>query len=118
MEQQSQTSRARCDAFLARIGSRPLIMGILNVTPDSFSDGGRFLAPDAALARARHMLDDGCDIIDVGAESTRPGATPVTAGEELARLEPVLALLAGLGAPLSVDTTKPAIAARAAALGA
>jgi dihydropteroate synthase len=118
MEQQSQPSRASCDAFLARIGSRPLIMGILNVTPDSFSDGGRFLAPDAALARARQIVEDGCDIIDVGAESTRPGAAPVTAEEELARLEPVLASLAGLGAPLSVDTTKPAIAARAAVLGA
>lgn len=119
MAQQSQIGHARRDAFLAHIGSRPLIMGILNVTPDSFSDGGRFVAPDAALAQARRMVDDGCDIVDIGAESTRPGATPVAAGEELARLEPALALLAeNLAAPLSVDTTKPAIAARAAALGA
>jgi len=119
MAQQSQIGHARRDAFLARIGSRPLVMGILNVTPDSFSDGGRFVAPDAALAQARRMLDDGCDIVDVGAESTRPGATPVATALELARLEPALTLLAAhLAAPLSVDTTKPAIAARAAALGA
>ena len=118
MMQQSQLGRARRDAFLARIGARPLIMGILNVTPDSFSDGGRFLAPDAALAHAQQMVDEGCDIIDIGAESTRPGATPVAIEEELGRIEPALALLAErLDVPLSVDTTKPAIAARAAALG-
>ena len=94
-------------------------MGILNVTPDSFSDGGRFVAPDAALAHAQQMVDAGCDIIDVGAESTRPGATPVSLSEELARLEPALTLLAQkLDAPFSVDTSKAAIAARAAALGA
>jgi len=119
MMQQSQIGHARRDAFLARIGARPLIMGILNVTPDSFSDGGRFLAPDAALAHARQMVDDGCDIIDIGAESTRPGATPVAIEEELSRIEPALALLTErLDVPLSVDTTKPAIASRAAALGA
>jgi dihydropteroate synthase len=119
MMQQSQITGARRDAFLARIGTRPLIMGILNVTPDSFSDGGRFLAPDAALAHAQQMVKDGCDIIDIGAESTRPGATPVAIEDELARLEPALILLAEkLDAPLSIDTTKPAIAARAGALGA
>jgi dihydropteroate synthase len=119
MMPQSQIGRARRDAFLARIGARPLIMGILNVTPDSFSDGGRFLASDAALAHARQVVEDGCDIIDIGAESTRPGATPVAIEEELGRLEPVMALLSEqLDVPLSVDTTKPAIAARAAALGA
>jgi dihydropteroate synthase len=119
MMQQSQITGARRDAFLARIGTRPLIMGILNVTPDSFSDGGRFLAPDTALAHAQQLVKDGSDIIDIGAESTRPGATPVAIEEELARLEPALTLLADkLDAPLSVDTSKPAIAARAGALGA
>lgn len=106
------------DAFLGRIGSRPLIMGILNVTPDSFSDGGRFQAAEAALAHARAMIADGADIIDIGAESTRPGAAPVTEADELARLEPVLAVLQELDAPLSVDTSKAKVAARAAALGA
>ncbi len=111
--------RAKRDAFLTRIGSRPpLIMGILNVTPDSFSDGGSFHAVDAALAHARQMAAAGADIVDIGAESTRPGATPVGESEELARLEPVLTALAGLDAPLSVDTCKAMVAARALALGA
>jgi dihydropteroate synthase len=110
--------RAKRDAFLDRIGTRPLIMGILNVTPDSFSDGGRFVAADAALAHTQEMLAAGCDIVDVGAESTRPGATSVTDAEELARLEPILTVLADVDAPLSVDTSKAAVAARAAALGA
>lgn len=110
--------RARRDAFLGRIGSRPLIMGILNVTPDSFSDGGRFLSPAAALARARMLVADGCDIVDIGAESTRPGATPVAQAEELARLEPVLTEMQGLDVALSVDTGKAAVAARAAECGA
>lgn len=111
--------RAKRDAFLTRIGSRPpLIMGILNVTPDSFSDGGSFHAVDAALAHARQMAAAGADIVDIGAESTRPGATPVGESEELARLEPVLTALAGLDAPLSVDTSKAMVAARALSLGA
>ncbi|HEY2756180.1 MAG TPA: dihydropteroate synthase [Pseudolabrys sp.] len=110
--------RAKRDAFLDRIGTRPLIMGILNVTPDSFSDGGCFVAADAALAHTQEMLAAGCDIVDVGAESTRPGATSVTDAEELARLEPILTVLADVDAPLSVDTSKAAVAARAAALGA
>jgi dihydropteroate synthase len=110
--------RARRDAFLDRIGTRPLIMGILNVTPDSFSDGGRFVAADTALAHAEEMIAAGCDVVDVGAESTRPGATPVLEADELQRLEPMLMALASLDAPLSVDTSKAAVAARAAALGA
>ena len=111
--------RAKRDAFLTRIGSRPpLIMGILNVTPDSFSDGGSFHAVDAALAHARQMAAAGADIVDIGAESTRPGAAPVGESEELARLEPVLTALAGLDAPLSVDTSKAMVAARALSLGA
>ena len=105
---------ARRDAFLAKVAARPTLMGILNVTPDSFSDGGRFETVEAALARARALVAEGADIIDVGGESTRPGFTPVDAAEELARVVPVLAAIeAHLDAPVSVDTTK-AIVARAA----
>ncbi len=111
--------RAKRDGFLARIGKAPLIMGILNVTPDSFYDGGHSSEAGAALARAGQLVADGCDIVDIGAESTRPGATPVAQADELARIEPVLAELgASLPAPISVDTTKAAVARHAAALGA
>jgi dihydropteroate synthase len=111
--------RAKLDAFLHKIKSRPAVMGVLNVTPDSFSDGGRFQAFDAAVARARAMIGEGCDIVDVGAESTRPAAAPVPEAEELARLEPILTELTRvLDAPLSVDTYKAAVAARAAEIGA
>ena len=75
------------DAFLAAARSRKTIMGILNVTPDSFSDGGRFNAPDRALAQAKKLVADGADIVDVGAESTRPGHVPISAEEEWTRLE-------------------------------
>jgi dihydropteroate synthase len=83
-------------------------MGVLNVTPDSFSDGGRFFDPDKAVAQARAMIDEGADIIDVGAESTRPygGAVRVSADEERARLEPVLAPVCALGTPVSIDSMK------------
>src|SRR3954470_6714396 len=101
--------RARRDAFLSKIDVRPIVMGVLNVTPDSFSDGGRFQSVEAAIARARHMIDEGADIIDVGAESTRPGAVAVPAAEELARLAPVLAALRHV--PFSIDTTKAPVAA-------
>jgi dihydropteroate synthase len=111
--------RAKRDAFLRAIGSRPVIMGILNVTPDSFSDGGRFQTPESALAQARKMVADGCDIIDIGGESTRPGATPVSEAEELARIEPALSSLTrAIEAPLSIDTYKAQVARRAAELGA
>jgi dihydropteroate synthase len=111
--------RARRDDFLNRLGVRPAVMGIVNVTPDSFSDGGRFLGADAAIAHARTLVAQGCAIVDVGGESTRPGATPVSAAEELARVEPVLAGLGrDVGAPLSIDTMKAEVAARAVALGA
>src|SRR5713226_6075822 len=103
-------ARAKRDAFLGKIGSRAIIMGILNLTPDSFSDGGRFQSLDAALAQAKKMVAEGCDIVDVGGESTRPGATPVPEAEELRRVEPILAELArGLDAPLSIDTYKAAV---------
>ena len=111
--------RARRDDFLKRIGVQPVVMGILNVTPDSFSDGGRFLAAEAAVAHAKEMAAQGCAIVDVGGESTRPGATPVAEAEELARIGTVVATLAnGLAVPLSVDTYKAAVAARAVELGA
>jgi dihydropteroate synthase len=108
----------RRDAFLRLIGAKPVIMGILNVTPDSFSDGGRFQSLNSALAQASKLVADGADIIDVGAESTRPGATPVPLEEEWRRLEPLLApLLAQVAAPFSIDTYKAEIARRAVALG-
>jgi dihydropteroate synthase len=99
---------------------RPIVMGILNVTPDSFSDGGRFLDPGAAIEHARRMVAEGADIIDVGEESTRPygTATPVSLREEVRRLEPVLAAVAGLGVPISIDTMKAQVAAAALAAGA
>lgn len=87
---------------------RPLIMGILNVTPDSFSDGGQFVDPDRALERARQLIDAGADILDVGGESTRPGADAVDADEELRRILPVVKALGTL-VPVSVDTCKPEV---------
>lgn len=98
---------------------RPIIMGVLNITPDSFSDGGQFLDPRLALEQASRLIEEGADIIDVGAESTRPygGAKPVTLEEELARLTPVLPDLVKLGLPVSIDTLKPEIALWALGLG-
>jgi dihydropteroate synthase len=111
--------RARRDEFLDKIGTRPVVMGILNLTPDSFSDGGRFVAMEAALSHAGRMATEGCDIIDVGGESTRPGTLPVAEAEELARVESVLAELAGtLDVALSIDTYKANVAVRAVELGA
>jgi dihydropteroate synthase len=98
---------------------RPRIMGIVNVTPDSFSDGGRFAQRDAAAAQARQMEKAGADIIDIGGESTRPGYTPVDAQTELGRVLPVLdAILPALSVPVSIDTTKPIVAAEALRRGA
>jgi dihydropteroate synthase len=91
-------------------------MGVVNVTPDSFSDGGRFHAPAAAAEHARRLLSEGAALVDVGGESTRPGSLAVGGAEELRRVEPVLARLAGL--PVSIDTSKADVAARAIALGA
>lgn len=84
-------------------------MGVVNITPDSFSDGGAFLAPDAAIAQASRLVDEGAAIVDIGAESTRPGAQPVDENEELARLLPVLREIRGLPVPVSVDTRRPAV---------
>ncbi len=101
------------------LGERTLVMGILNVTPDSFSDGGRHNNIDAALAWARHLVDDGADIIDLGGESTRPGYTPVSVEEELDRVIPVLEVLVReISVPISIDTTKALVARRALEVGA
>ncbi len=87
----------------------PKVMGIVNVTPDSFSDGGRFISTDKAIAHAHDLVAQGADILDIGGESTRPGATPVPLDEELSRVIPVIQGLAGIGVPLSIDTYKPEV---------
>ena len=96
-----------------------LLMGIVNVTPDSFSDGGKFLAADAAAKHALELIEEGADMVDIGGESTRPNATPVTEGDELRRVLPVIEALAGrVKAPISIDTMKPAVARAALKAGA
>ena len=101
------------------LGDRTLLMGVLNITPDSFSDGGKYLEPDRAFARALELEEQGADIIDVGAESTRPGSARITAAQEMQRLVPVLKRLKGrLSVPISVDTYKAEVAERAIELGA
>lgn len=104
----TQTTRfeLQCGRYRLHVGqdARPLVMGVLNVTPDSFSDGGLFDAHDRAIAHARHMLAEGADIIDIGGESTRPGAPSLSVEEELRRVLPVLEALRDCGKPLSVDT--------------
>src|SRR5512134_3479546 len=102
------TSVLRCGRYSLAL-DRPLVMGIVNVTPDSFFDGGRHAHARAAVAHAQRLVDEGADIVDVGGESSRPGAAPVSADEELARVLPVLEGLAGLGVPISVDTTRPEV---------
>jgi dihydropteroate synthase len=99
--------------------NRPIIMGVLNITPDSFSDGGQFIDPEVAFKHAKQMIEEGADIIDIGAESTRPygGAKPVTLEEELARLQPVLPTVVQMGVPVSIDTLKPEVAYWALGLG-
>jgi dihydropteroate synthase len=99
--------------------SDPAVMGVLNITPDSFSDGGQFIEPERALAQARRMIADGADMIDIGAESTRPyGAEPVSADEELNRLQPILPQIVALGVPVSIDSMKSAVVAWALDAGA
>ena len=100
------------------VGGRTLLMGVLNVTPDSFSDGGKFLAADAAAAHAREMVEEGADIIDVGGESTRPyGSVVISADDEWQRVGPVLDVIATAGAPVSIDTYKAETARKALELG-
>ncbi|HEV8360261.1 MAG TPA: dihydropteroate synthase [Candidatus Thermoplasmatota archaeon] len=107
----------RCGSHTFPVGERTLIVGIVNVTPDSFSDGGRFLDRDAAIAHGLRLLDEGADLLDVGGESTRPGARPTPADEEQRRVLPVIEALAAR-APVSVDTRKPEVARAALQLGA
>lgn len=97
---------------------RPVVMGVVNVTPDSFSDGGRFLDPEDAGRRARALVEQGADLLDLGAESTRPGAEPVPGEEEWRRLEPALERAVALPVPVSVDTRKYEVARRAVGAGA
>lgn len=107
----------RAGRFTLSLAS-PLVMGVVNITPDSFSDGGRFLDPAAAIEHARRLADEGADIIDIGGESTRPGAAPVPEGEEMERVIPVLEALRDLPVPVSVDTRRPAVMQAALAAGA
>lgn len=110
----------QCGRFRLPMGAtqRPLVMGILNVTPDSFSDGGRFFSLEAALSHAEQMIAEGVDIIDIGAESTRPGSPPLSLEDELKRIMPVLYALRDCGKPLSVDTYKPEVMREALHAGA
>lgn len=111
--------RLRLRTRTLMLGERTLVMGILNITPDSFSDGGTYLDSEAAIARALEIEREGADIIDVGGESTRPGATPITAEEELRRILPVIQVLRGkLRVPISVDTQRADVAQAALAAGA
>jgi dihydropteroate synthase len=112
--------RPSFDPKLLQGRNYPIVMGVLNVTPDSFSDGGRFNAPESALAQARRMVAEGAEIIDIGAESTRPypGMHAVSVDEELQRLQPVLPDIVALGLPVSIDTMKAKVAEWALANGA
>jgi dihydropteroate synthase len=108
----------QCGRFGFNLAQRPLVMGILNVTPDSFSDGGRFQSLEFAFERAEQMIADGVDIIDIGGESTRPGSPSVPVQDELARVMPVIYALRELGHALSIDTCKPAVMREAIIAGA
>ncbi|HEY7658617.1 MAG TPA: dihydropteroate synthase [Burkholderiales bacterium] len=107
----------RCGRFTLDL-SRPLIVGVVNVTPDSFSDGGLYASTGQAVAHCRSLIGEGADILDIGGESTRPGSAPVALEEERRRVLPVLEALAGCGVPISVDTRKPALMTEAIAAGA
>jgi dihydropteroate synthase len=118
----TRTAAAAFHPLVQKLLSRPYpaVMGVLNVTPDSFSDGGRFLAPEQALAQARKLVTEGADLIDIGAESTRPygGMAPISAEEELRRLQGVLSGIIALGVPVSIDSMKSEVAAFALDQGA
>ena len=107
----------RAGKFLIAL-DRPRVMGIVNVTPDSFSDGGKFLSSDVAIAHARRLIEDGADIVDIGGESTRPGALPASLQEELDRVMPVLGTLVNDGVPVSIDTQKTEVMTAAIKAGA
>jgi dihydropteroate synthase len=108
----------QCGRFGYDLAKRPLVMGILNITPDSFSDGGRYQALEFAVERAEQMIKDGVDIIDIGGESTRPGSPSVPVDEELRRVMPAIYALRELGYPLSIDTCKPEVMREAIIAGA
>ncbi|MFH1753680.1 MAG: dihydropteroate synthase [Candidatus Omnitrophota bacterium] len=113
-KERPEGSPAAWNRFMQDLGKRTYVMGVLNCTPDSFSDGGRFLAADAAFSHALKLAADGADIIDIGGESTRPGSMPVSADEELSRVIPVIRKLHGsLGVPISIDTSKASVAREA-----
>lgn len=113
------TTTINCGPYPLRLGERTRIMGVVNVTPDSFSDGGRFFSTDRAVEHALRLVDDGADILDIGGESTRPFSDPVGADEEAERVLPVIETLAGrIAVPISIDTTKASVARQAVAAGA
>ncbi len=113
------TFRLDCRATPLEVGKRTLIMGVVNVTPDSFSDGGELLDPEAAVAHAQRLVEEGADILDIGGESTRPGAQPVSVNTELERVIPVIEALAShVNVPISIDTSKARVAERALEAGA
>lgn len=107
----------RCGKFALAL-DRPLIMGVVNVTPDSFSDGGLWFDAEQAAGHARRLVDEGADLLDIGGESSRPGAAPVSVEDELRRVLPVLEKLNGVGVPISVDTVKPEVMREAVRAGA
>lgn len=119
VQQPCSTFCIRCGNRLLHLGQRVHVMGILNVTPDSFSDGGRFMALDQAIERAEWMIEEGVDLIDVGGESSRPGADPIPAGEEMKRVLPVIKALAErISVPISIDTYRAEVALQAIRAGA
>ncbi len=118
MQRRQRTCVITCGPYRLALASRPHIMGIVNITPDSFSDGGKCLRPQAAYRHALRLVEEGADILDLGAESTRPGAPEVSVQEEIRRLRPALKLIRRLSVPISVDTTKPEVAAMALESGA
>ena len=114
-----QTHTITCGSRTLALGQRTLIMGIVNVTPDSFSDGGHFFSPDQAMTQAMQLVQEGADILDIGGESTRPFSDPVGESEEMDRVLPVIAgLVNRVAVPISIDTTKAAVARQAVAAGA
>lgn len=110
-------SRLVCGKYALSL-ERPLVMGIVNVTPDSFSDGGKFQDSRAAIMHARQMVEDGADLLDIGGESTRPGARAASLSEELDRVLPIIEALASIGVPISIDTQKPEVMRAALSKGA
>ncbi|KWR92127.1 dihydropteroate synthase [Cupriavidus sp. IDO] len=118
MQQTSQTKHFQCGRYRFALDQRPLVMGILNVTPDSFSDGGEHATRDSALRHAERLIAEGVDIIDIGGESSRPGSASLPLDQELARVIPVVEALRDCGKPLSIDTYKPEVMRASLAAGA